>query len=252
MNLEKEMLMYEQTPRTSLVRRVPVIIRIDGKAFHTYTKDMKKPWDKDLYKVFGETTKYLCENIQGAKLGYFQSDEISILLIDYDNEKTEAWFKYRTEKLLSVSASHATAKFNIEMAKLKGLNNIKLAEFDSKAFNIPKEKVCDYFIYRQNDATRNSIQGLGQEHFRHKELEGVSNKQVQDKLMLELGINWNNCEVWQKRGACVIKKQYVIKAQDNPYSDEDVIRNRWVVDDCIPIFSKNTNYINDLVYINND
>ena len=103
---------YEQIPKTRLMRRTPVAIRLDGKAFHTFTKGFKKPFDEVLIKSMQETMKYLCENIQGCVLGYTQSDEITLILVDYKNLNSCAWFDYEVQKMCSVSASTATMAFN--------------------------------------------------------------------------------------------------------------------------------------------
>ena len=103
---------YEQIPKTKLMRRTPVIIRIDGKAFHTFTRGFQKPFDEVLIQTMQETTKYLCENIQGCVLGYTQSDEISLVLVDYQRLETSAWFDYEIQKMCSIAASMATMAFN--------------------------------------------------------------------------------------------------------------------------------------------
>lgn len=103
---------YEQISKTKLMRRTPVIIRIDGKAFHTFTRRFKRPFDDVLIKTMQETTKYLCENIQGYVLGYTQSDQISLVLIDYQRFETSAWFNYEVQKMCSIAASMATMVFN--------------------------------------------------------------------------------------------------------------------------------------------
>ena len=103
---------YESRSKTRLTRRMPVIIRLDGKAFHTFTKGFKKPFDMIMVKAMQETMKYLCENIQGCVLGYTQSDEITLVLVDYNKLDTDAWFDYDVQKLCSVSASMATLIFN--------------------------------------------------------------------------------------------------------------------------------------------
>ena len=93
---------YEQIPKTKLMRRTPVIIRIDGKAFHTFTRGFKRPFDEILIKTMQETTKYLCENIQGCVLGYTQSDEITLVLVDYQRFESCAWFDYEIQKICSI------------------------------------------------------------------------------------------------------------------------------------------------------
>ena len=111
-SLENRMKAYEHITRNYLTRRIPVIIRIDGKAFHTFTKGIKRPFDDKLHEVMEVTTKLLLSNIQGCKLAYTQSDEISLLLTDYDAIETDAWFGYNIQKIASISASMATLYFN--------------------------------------------------------------------------------------------------------------------------------------------
>ena len=173
---------YEEIPKTKLMRRTPVIIRIDGKAFHSFTRGFEKPFDKILIKTMQETTKYLCENIQGCVFGYTQSDEISLVLIDYQKLETSAWFDYEIQKMCSIAASMATMAFNKFFklnysldkrtkenisAYIRALTNG--AMFDARCFNIPREEVTNYIYWRQLDATRNSIQSCGQANFSHND-----------------------------------------------------------------------------------
>lgn len=179
-----------------MTTRTPVIIRIDGKAFHTFTRGFQKPFDDVLSKTMQETMKYLCENIQGCVLGYTQSDEITLVLVDYRNIDTSAWFDYNIQKCASVAASMATMAFNKffnkrandyinsvlelqdidippESEYIEVLNRAidKGAMFDARVFNIPKDEVCNNLLWRQNDATRNSIQMVGRAYFSHKQLD---------------------------------------------------------------------------------
>lgn len=211
---------YENVPRLYLTRRTPLIIRLDGKAFHTLTKGLEKPWDKLFTRTMLTTMRELCEEIDNVKMAYWQSDEISLLLTDYDRLETQAWFNRNLQKMVSVSASVATYAFNQWSTIDKG------GYFDSRAFTIPKEEVCNYFLWRQQDATRNSVQGLGQANFSHKSLHGLNNSQVQDKLMLEKGINWNDTLTINKRGACCIRED-----------------GKWIIDQEIPIFTQDREYI---------
>ena len=219
---------YEQIPKTKLMRRCPVIIRIDGKAFHSFTKRFKRPFDDVLIESMQQTMKYLCENIQGCVLGYHQSDEISLVLVDYQKLTSDAWFDYEVQKICSIAASMATMIFNkifekncIEYSRVVPNTELgrevmdayskaveKGAMFDARCFNIPKEEVTNYIYWRQLDATRNSIQMVGQANFSHKELHGKSCNQIQDMLMTQKGVNWNDYPIYQKRGSCCIKERY--------------------------------------------
>ena len=263
---------YENIPKIKLMRRAPVIIRIDGRAFHTFTRGFKKPFDEILIKSMQETMKYLCENIQGCVLGYTQSDEISLLLVDYKNLNSSAWFDYEVQKICSIAASMATMAFNksftknaeefmtdcaasYEMEGLcgKGTEEYKLCEvyqkaiekgamFDARCFNIPKEEVTNYFYWRQLDAMRNSIQMVGQANFSHRELQFKSTKQIISLLETHCGINWHSLPIWQQRGSACIKHEVCI-------DETDVLRNKWKIDNEIPIFKNNgREYIEKLIY----
>lgn len=252
---------YEYVTRTHLANRCPVIIRIDGKAFHTFTRGFQKPFDEILVKAMQETMKYLCENIQGCVLGYTQSDEITLVLVDYKKIDSCAWFDYNIQKCASISASMATLAFNRFFEQEVRLNydvesyltddaENKLLEtylkairkgamFDSRVFNIPKEEVTNCVLWRQNDATRNSIEMVGHANFSQNQLHKKSCNEIQDMLMLQKGINWNNFPTHLKRGSCCIRKV-----------DETTGRGKWVIDTEIPIFKGDgRKYIDDLVFI---
>lgn len=232
---------YEDVNRFYLTRRTPLIIRVDGKSFHTFTKKahFQKPFDKTMMTAMIATGKGLIDEIQGAKLVYIQSDEISVLATDYDSLETSAWFDKNLQKMVSVSASVATASFNRYMLK-EVIKPFDLGDglFDSRAFTLPKEEVCNYFIWRQKDATRNSIQGLGQSLLPHKSIMGLNNDELQEKMFQEKQINWNDLDVWKKRGICLYKRQ-VTKNIDG----QDCVRTEIVEDWEIPIFTQNRNYI---------
>lgn len=232
-SLGNRMKQYEAVPKNHLVQKTPVIIRIDGKAFHTLTRGMERPFDKTLINAMWDTTKYLCANIQGAKLAYVQSDEISILLVDYENVNTSPWFDYSVQKMTSISASLATLAFNRALPTKSG------ACFDSRVFNIPKEEVCNYFIWRQQDCTRNSVQMVARAHFSHSKCNNKSCDELQEMLWQEAGINWNDLPVYEKRGACATRELYL---------KGEVVRSHWVMDENIPIFTQDRNFIDKFVY----
>jgi tRNA(His) 5'-end guanylyltransferase len=195
-SLGDRMKCYESVSRNFLTRRTPAIIRIDGKAFHTFTKHCIKPFDKYLNGAMVYTMEYLLNNIQGAKLGYTQSDEISILVTDFDTIHTDAWFKYNVQKMCSVSASIATAAFN------SYYEYERLAMFDARVFNIPEDEVCNYFIWRQKDWERNSLQMLSRAHFSDKELHGKKRADMHEMLHSK-GVNWTNLEDRWKNGCTI-------------------------------------------------
>ncbi len=270
-SIEYRMKSYEAVTKSHLVRRVPVIIRLDGNAFHTFTKGMKKPFDRILKGTMQNTMKYLCENIPGCVLGYTQSDEITLVLTDYATIKTGAWFNYSIQKLCSIAASMSTLAFNkffMETVQEKieeyecsaaAISNDKKeweyliqltkkffkASFDARAFNIPKEEVCNNLIWRQQDATRNSIESVAQMHFSTKQLCGKNCSQLQDMLWKQFGINWNDYPADCKRGACCIKTEIAFtKASPlDPKNIVTVTRCKWVIDKEPPVFTKDREYL---------
>lgn len=218
---------YEDAYRFYLPRRMPVMIRCDGKSFHSLTQDMKKPFDKNFIDSIIHTTLYLCENVQNCVFGYCQSDEISLVLINYKRLDTESWFDNNLQKMVSISSAMATLAFN---KKIKDYYPDKEGVFDARAWVVPKEEVNNGLLWRMRDCTRNSVQSLARAHFSHKSLHELNNAQIQDKLMLEKGINWNDLPTHLKRGTAVIKKD-----------------GAWAVDKEPPIFSQDPNYINRLL-----
>lgn len=268
-SLGDRMKRYESVSKIMLMHRNPTIIRIDGKAFHTFTRGFNRPFDDVLIKSMQETTKYLCENIQNCVLGYTQSDEITLVLVDYEHLDTAAWYDYEVQKLCSISASMATMAFNkafehnmedyIQEVKLLAIddtsslseeNDAKLkqyeiyknaymngAVFDARCFSVPRDEVTNCVLWRQQDATRNSIQIVGQSYFKHQELEHKNCNIIQDMLYETYGINWNDFETYKKRGSAVIR-------------DED---GHWFIDKNMPILTGDgREYIERLINFDNE
>ena len=285
-DLANRMKEYEKRNQYYLQKRTPVAIRVDGRSFHTFTKGFKRPFDDILMKSMQETAKYMCENMGNAKLAYVQSDEITIILTDYDTLETDCWFNYRTDKLCSISASMATMAFNRVFVKnvdewgrltfpnwdeggtneevdvdLLKLNDAyqraigKGAMFDARCFNIPKEEVTNLIYWRQLDATRNSIQMVGQANFSHKELQNKSCNDIQDMLHEQKGINWNDYPTVCKRGTACIKNRKIIEYLDEfkvtaKLIDSTKTENSWIIDTEMPILKgEDRTYIDDLIYI---
>lgn len=254
---------YENRSKTYLTRRTPVIIRLDGKAFHTFTKGFKRPYDEVFHQAMNSTLMYLCKNIQGCKFGYTQSDEITLVLTDYDTLTTDAWFDYGVQKMCSVAASMATLHFNQafriainEYTAGKTLDDRSIAlmvardkgaMFDARCFNIPESEVVNCLIWRQQDATRNAVQMLGQTHFKHKQLNEKTCAQIQEMLWQEKGINFNDMPIEFKRGVCCIKETYydgiVAPGCEDCDIDASQLKTRWVLDKECPIFSQDRYYI---------
>jgi tRNA(His) 5'-end guanylyltransferase len=193
-------------------------------------------------------------------VAYVQSDEISLLLNNYKEIDTQPWFENNLQKMVSVSAGMASAVFTSLSAKIFG-GTYKIAIFDSRAFILPKEEVNNYFLWRQQDATRNSVQMLARTLYSHKELNNKNNSQLQE-LCFQKGFNWNDCPTSQKRGRCIVKKEIVKMGTVRPYLDKSgnlvmpsdraireahTVRKVWEVDNEIPIFSDDKSYIEKYV-----
>lgn len=264
-NIGNRMKEYEMVSRNYLTRRTPVIIRLDGKAFHTLTRGLDKPFDMEFINIMQQTMLYLCKNIQGCVFGYTQSDEITLVLIDYQNRDTCAWFDNQVQKIVSISASMATLYFNKALSEMlrnleedmqnadysiihanfykknkelydKWINKEFKAIFDSRVFNIPQYEVINNLIWRQQDATRNSINAVAQSLYPHKELQGINKNDLQNKMLTEKNVNWNNFPTTCKRGCCAIK-------------DES---GKWFIDEEIPIFTDDRDYINKLIFLDGE
>ena len=225
---------YENRTRYYLPRRTYTIIRIDGKAFHSYTRGCNRPFDNCFIECMDRTGVFLAENIQGTRFCFVQSDEISLVLTDFESNQTDAWYDGNLQKIVSVSASLATMSFN-KSAEILGLD--PEATFDARAFTIPdREEVMNYFVWRQQDATRNSIQAVAQSYYSPKELHGKNSDELQE-MIHKKGKNWNDYEPKYKRGRAIIKHFVFGGANQNARS------NFWVVDYGTPIFTQNRDYL---------
>jgi len=246
---------YENATKCKLMRRGYTMIRIDGKAFNTYTKGCEAPFDWGLVNDMDDTAKYLCENIQGAKCAFVQSDEITIVITDFENRETSAWFDNNIQKMVSVSSSMATAKFNqlrmlrtikpqlaesfnLDSIILEKLKDIRLAEFDSRVWQVPtRGEAMNNFIWRQQDTVKNSISSAAQSMYSDKELHGKNGSDKQE-MMFQKGTNWNDFDPKLKRGRMIVKETY--KKQP------DVFRTRWI-SEAPPTFTQDKEYLKNLI-----
>lgn len=264
---------YENVSRYQLPKKSFILARIDGKAFHTYTQGLDKPFDDGLITDMNMTAMELCKEIQNAKFAYVQSDEISILLHESEQD-TDPWFGNTLQKMVSVSASIATAKFNqlrahramfdlrckneAETASnmMAAVRKMPLAHFDARFWVIPTvNEVVNYFMWRQQDATKNSIASVAQSNFSHRELHNKNGNDMQEMLFTQKGINWNDFEPGKKRGRFIEKVTYEVE-NTNPYKKtsnidvaESSLRTKWDVVEC-PIFSKDREFLLERIKVN--
>ncbi len=234
--------LYENPFRFSLPGRMPIVLRVDGKSFSSYTKSLQKPFDDKFIDAMDLVAIYLMQEIQGAQIAYTQSDEISILLNNYSKLETQPYLKNNIQKITSVVAGFASAKMTEVSSSI--FNKTKLACFDCRVFVLPENEVNNYFLWRQLDASRNSVSMLAQSLFSHKELKGKNSKEMQEMIFQKSKTNWNDIQTRYKRGRCIKKatKEHLV---ENRKTGEEikVIRNIFVVDNEIPRFNSDTNYI---------
>lgn len=252
---------YESRTRFFLPRRSYTLIRVDGKAFHTYTKGLQRPFDMGLIDDMDATAVYLCKNIMGAQFAFVQSDEISIVITDFKDISTQAWFDNNLQKMCSISASLATAKFNqLRMVRqfiLEDIDartkahvgyledmNLTLAMFDSRVWQIPDStEVENYFIWRQQDTVRNSIFSVAQSLYSHKELHKKNGNEMQE-MIFQKGINWNDYSPNLKRGRIIVKESYTVLGMGVDGSVST--RSKWVVQGA-PDFTKEREWFNEFL-----
>lgn len=223
---------YEDRTRFLLPRRTYTILRLDGKAFHTFTRHCQKPFDYTLMDALNTAAIHLCGEMMGVAFGYLQSDEMSFLLTDFATPQTEAWFDGNVQKIVSVSAGIVSAAFTRICASANSI-----AVFDSRVFTIPDPvEVENYFIWRQKDAERNSISALAQSLCSHKELQGKNGEAMQDMIHAK-GENWNDLPANAKRGRLIVKEKYFVGETE---------RSRWIATDA-PIFTQERAQLTELV-----
>lgn len=262
--LFEEMKEHEGVSRYFLERKKPVILRLDGRAFHTYTKGLVKPFDAVLVTTMRETMLKLCEKIEGTIMGYTQSDEISLLLGDWRQETTQAFFGNNIQKITSVAASMCTLYFsqyfskNVHEAYDRGEiseNDIEKyrkkiesgATFDCRSFNLPNnEEVLKYFIWRQKDCIRNSIQATAQSLFSHKELNCKNCDEQVEMMLKEKDFDWETQISEINKYGTVAEKTRVRALVVNRHTNETEEKERriWQYCEHTPIFKNDREYVN--------
>ena len=228
---------YEAVWNQILVPRSPVILRCDGKAFHTLTAKFNKPFDSKLIHAMNAASLQLCKEIQGAELAYVQSDEISILLHGYKRFNSQPWFDNKVQKICSVAASITGVTFSAELSKL--LSKDIRAVFDARVFTLPESEVTNYFYWRQQDWIRNSIQMLARSLYSQKQLHGKNTMQLQS-MIKENGLSWDEIESHLKYGRCIVRDTVM-----KDYGTCTGSYLEWVIDNNIPVFKDNRPYIED-------
>lgn len=227
---------YEAPWKPILPPRMPIIIRVDGRAFHTLTSVCEKPFDPRIVKSMDDVALALCQSVAGATMAYVQSDEVSVLVHPYKRLESQTWFGADVIKMASISACIAANAFNASYTSGCG-------EFDSRVFVLPEADVCNYFLWRQQDAERNSINGCAQARMSHKQLQGINTRDLQDILLREHDFNWNDVPTSLKRGRCARKREFVHVNEDGT----DCLRTEWFIDNETPRFGQDRAYVEALL-----
>lgn len=253
---------YEAPCRLFVPQRTYLIVRVDGRSFHTYTRTSERPYDRLIAEAMDAGAMALCAEMMGCRFAYGQSDEYSFLATDFETLQTEAWFKGNIQKIASIAASIFTGAFNFARMGQAMELGMKLdgpeargwmgASFDARVFVIPsRSEVENYFIWRQQDASRNSLNMLASFHYSHQELLGATASE-RHELLHQRGVNWNDCPTDQKRGRVVVKRErtrlvsYVHKRSQERV-EETVAESYWALDSDIPVFTQNRQYLGGLI-----
>jgi tRNA(His) guanylyltransferase len=239
-DLSDRMKRHEAASQLTLTPKMPLIVRVDGRAFHALTRHCQKPFDKQLIECMAQTAVALCQEIDGAQLAYVQSDEISVLAVDYATPDSAPWFGGNVQKIVSVAASIAMVAFN-RWGQENGFQLPSWAMFDARVFVLPRDEVVNYFIWRQQDWIRNSLNMLARFYFSQQEVHRLTRGQLHDKLFTEKGVNWAHLPTHLKNGTCVYKMPHVVRASTS--SEADVIRAAWTIDREPPVFTRDRAYI---------
>lgn len=227
-DLGSRMKVYEKATQQMLPENLPVIIRLDGRCFHKLTKKFNKPFDLKFIKFMNKIALNLCRNeVQNVKLAYVQSDEISLLL--YKDVLSQSWFGNKIQKMVSLASARASSYGN----SINDSTANMLVMFDARAFILPPKEVCNYFIWRQKDWTRNSVQMYARSLYPHNSLQYKNQNDMKD-MIFKKGFNWNDLGTHLKRGRCVYSIQEKVNGVD---------RKRWVIDNDIPIFTEDRKFI---------
>jgi tRNA(His) guanylyltransferase len=215
---------YEDALRIVLPRCTYVVVRIDGRAFHSFTRELERPYCRPLADALDHAAQALCKEMIGCRFAYGQSDEYSFLLTDLESEDAHLWFDGNVQKIVSVAASVFTGAFN------RCFTSTLFASFDARVMVIPqRSEVEKYFLWRQLDASANSLNMLASAHYSHTELLRKTTAEKHEMLHSK-GLNWAKEPADFKRGRVVRKAQ-----------------SGWLLDLEIPIFNRETAYLDGLI-----
>lgn len=204
-DLGNRMKAYERVWQQQFPPNTWLIARVDGRAFHTFTRKAQKPFDGSLCDLMVDAALLTAKDIAGFRLAYHQSDEVTFAFTDTADHNSQHFFGGKVQKLTSVIASTFTARFNECLSDLSWYSpySVSAATFDCRVMMVPKPDVANMFVWRQQDWERNSISMLAQHHFSHKDLQGKSRSEMHEMLH-SIGVNWAHLEDWEKNGTFIL------------------------------------------------
>lgn len=201
-SIGNRMKFYEKSFDLTLPPRMPILVRLDGMTFHTLTRKLDKPFDKNFMNLMVSTTLYLCTEVPSTVLAYSQSDEISLLLIYYRSLESEPWFGNRVNKIISYTSAKASSFFNRNLQT----NQFKEWCFDSRVWVMPEDDVSNYFVWRWKDWSRNSLSMVSRSFFSHKELINKK-KSSMHEMLHNIGVNWATDYTEQEKNGTIVEKE---------------------------------------------
>jgi tRNA(His) 5'-end guanylyltransferase len=246
-NFGDRMKAYEAVTDVRLTGLTPVILRVDGKSFHTLTAKINKPFDGLFMQVMNHTALELCRQIPNCRFGYVQSDEISLVLLE-PSVCSEQWFNGRLQKMTSIAASIASTEFRMNLLETLNVTKdnpedwapytplVKNALFDCRAFNIPEMDVCNYFIWRQKDCRRNAILSMAQHHIGKKNVCGIDVSGLTARLH---SMGFSESDIPSLNGRSCIKAKKELKRTDGSV----FTRAKWDIVENVPVFSSNRIFV---------
>ena len=235
-NLGDRMKLYEEPTRLRLQIKTPVVIRVDGRSFHTYTRGAQKPYDVLIQKAMQAATLALCNKAMGAVVGFQQSDEITVICQDWQNYESEQWFGGNVQKIATAAVVIATNAFNSYPGVIEAFGQ---ASFDGRVHNIPHHEIVNHLIWRQQDTLRNSVSSLAQYYFSHSDLQGKSCDEMKAMLLEKVDVDWVTVLPSFVRNGFVVSKQYVQFEGAGPLEHG---LPAWTPDFNVPLFNENREY----------
>lgn len=221
MQLSERMREYELASKTRFPKRVPILIRADGKKFSKFVKDFEAPFDSLLGEMLKLTAFNVAKKLDGCVFFTQHSDEMSFFINTYQTLNQKGLMNLTKHKIDSEVASMITLEF-VKQLVANDLTHLldKFKGFDARSWVLPKDEVVNYFFERQTSSKRNSIQMYARQYFTQKEINGLSGLLMIEKMREEKNFDWESVDTWHKYGWL-----------GYPVLHHGKLTNRWEVDE---------------------